>query len=80
MGQATGGTEQNELAGEDFASERGADFEARVAQELRKHSDVDYSWGKWYCECGDRLRNGHTEFAAHQKEVEQKLREEAPRG
>lgn len=57
-----------------------AALEARVAQELKKHCDTEYSWGKWYCECGLRLRSGYTQLAAHQREVEQKLREEAPRG
>lgn len=56
------------------------DLEERVARELRKHSDVDFAWGKCYCECGFRLRSGHTEFGTHRREVERKLREESNRG
>ena len=56
------------------------DLEARVARELKRHSDTEISWDKWFCECGFRLRGGYTEFAAHQREVEQKLREEPRRG
>jgi len=56
------------------------DIEARVARELRKHSDTEISWDKWYCECGVRLRGGYTELAAHQREVERNMREGLNRG
>jgi hypothetical protein len=56
------------------------ELDARVAEELKKHSDTDFAWDKWYCECGFRLRRGYTELAAHQKDIERKLREETTRG
>lgn len=60
--------------------QRGQDYSAWVAQELEKHSDTDIAWDRWYCECGVRLRGGHTELAAHRRQVEQELREESIRG
>ncbi|SDW32337.1 hypothetical protein SAMN04487912_102322 [Arthrobacter sp. cf158] len=55
-------------------------LDALIAKELAGHEDADFSWGKWYCECGVRLRRGLIEHVAHQKDVEQKLRIEATRG
>lgn len=73
-------TVQGEQSGEGGSSERGAELEARVAQELKKHNEPEYSWDKWYCQCGFRLRSGYAELATHQGDVEQKLRAELNRG
>ena len=50
-----------------------------VAAELEKHVDPDYTWGRWYCQCGVRLRLGLEQLAEHKAEAVRKLTE-APRG
>ncbi|MFF2029514.1 hypothetical protein [Arthrobacter sp. NPDC058192] len=61
-------------------TERGEEREDQIAQELKKHSDVEYVWGRWYCECGVKFRSSHTELAAHRDAVERKLRGDVSRG
>ena len=50
-----------------------------VDAEMEKHADPDYTWGRWYCQCGVRLRFGLDQLADHKADVVRKL-SEARRG
>jgi hypothetical protein len=54
--------------------------EDRIAKALEAHDDPDHLYGRWYCQCGTRLRFGLEELPKHREAVVEKLKEEAAHG